>query len=66
MSKKQQTISLDPSELVGFNQVASVSPEKSALSLSSLGRLLSKKGGMEAVSRDGDEVVSEVSAKQQS
>ena len=38
---------LDAGELVGLSQVASVSPAEAELSLSDLGRLLSKKGGGE-------------------
>jgi len=43
---------LDTSELVGISQVASVSSAEAEISLSDLGRVLSKKGGGETLSKE--------------
>lgn len=59
MDEKQKktdtlSVSLDANELVGLSQVASVSPANTELSLSDLGRVLSKKGEVMAPVSDSE------------
>lgn len=48
-------VSLDMNEMLGFNQVAAVSADDASISLSDMGRVLSKKGEAASPVDDNDQ-----------